>query len=70
MCLMKYQTGDMDAFYRKLNIHKPHTDCQKQIGEVTSANQQSAGLQNIRAAHNVQTRCINRYIFDTCYTFY
>ena len=70
MCPMKEQTGAMDAFYRELNIHNPHTDRQnKQIGEVPSADWKSAGLQNVRAAHNVQTCCIISNIFDTCYTF-
>ena len=60
----------MDAFYRALNIHKSHTYLRnKQIGEVTSADRQSDGLQNVRIAHNVQTRCIKSCIFDTCYTF-
>ena len=67
---MKEQTGAMDAFYRELNIHKPHTDRRnKQIGEVPSADRQSAGLQNVRAAHNVQTCRITYFNFDTCYTF-
>ena len=56
---MKYQTGAMDNFYRELNIHKPHTYLQnKKNGELPSADRQIARLQTVRAAHNVQTRCI------------
>ena len=67
---MKEQTGDMDDFYREINIHNPHTyPRNKQIREVPSADRNSDGLQNICAAHNVKTRCITSFIFDTCYTF-
>ena len=60
----------MDDFYRELNTHKPHTDLRnKQIGEVPSADWKSAGLQNVRAAHNTKTSCITSLFFDTCYTF-
>ena len=57
-------------FYCDLNIHQPHKYCQnKQIGEVPSADRQSAGLQNVCASQNVQTRFITSCIFDMCYTF-
>ena len=67
---MKDHTDDMDAFYREINIHKVYTDRRnKQIGESPSAERQSAGLQNVHAAHNAKTCCITSCIFDTCYTF-
>ena len=69
MCPMKEQKVAMDAFYRELNIHKPHKYFRnKKNGEVPSADRQSAGLQNVCAAKNVQTCCITSCIFDTCYT--
>ena len=44
----------MGEFYRETNIHKPQKDRQnKKIGEVPSADRHSAGLQNVRAAHNL-----------------
>ena len=56
----------MDDFYCELNIHNPHIDRRnRKIGEVTSADRQSAGLKNVRAAHNAQTSCIKSSIFDT-----
>ena len=44
----------MGEFYRETNIHKPQKDRRnKKIGEVPSADRHSAGLQNVRAAHNL-----------------
>ena len=70
MCNMKYHTGAMDALYREINIHKPHTDRQnKQIWSIYLCRQGKCWNSKYKCCKKCENLLYYILHFDTCYTF-